>query len=438
MQLNRDRYTGWGRVLSAAGGRARPEKARMLDGAPLGPAMGQRRAYGDAALKSAGPALDMTRLDRMLAFDPDTGVLEAEAGVKLSDILTAFAPKGWRPAVLPGTGFATLGGAIAADVHGKNHHEAGTFGAQVLSIRLIGSDGTARDVSETTEPEVFRATLGGMGLTGVILSAKIRLAPCPSGFVDVDEWRIGSLAAYLEAFEASDAPFSVGWIDATAKGPALGRGVFEEARVSNRAPAFAPVAKSRNIPITPPGFVLSGPVVRAFNAAYFRRIPSAGQRRTRPLASFFHPLDGLTNWNRLYGKKGFHQFQCVLPPDSAAMTIDTMLRRIADSGLAAPLAVLKKMGAGRSGPMSFPMAGYTLAVDFPNRGGAEALINTLIDQTVEAGGRIYLAKDSLATPAQIDAMYPELPDFRALVRRLDPEGLFETDLSARLNLRGAS
>jgi len=439
MNINPEPYSGWGRVLSAAGGRARPEKASAVAqflSTGGGPAIGARRSYGDAALRGSGPAVDMTRLDRLIAFDPETGILEAEAGVRISDLIAIFAPRGFMPAVLPGTGFATLGGAIAADVHGKNHESAGSFGQHVEAIRLVGPGGKARWISARREAKLFRATMGGMGLTGIIESARIRLAPCPAPQMQARERRMPDLVSYMEAFEESTAPFSVGWIDATASGSALGRGILEEADFARPGAAPTKAGKARPVPLDAPGFLLSAPVVKAFNAAYFRRIPASGRQRTRPLSAFFHPLDALSGWNRLYGKRGFHQFQCVVPSEAAAETLGAMLRDISASGLAAPLAVLKKLGPGAAGPLSFPMEGYTLAVDFPNRPRAESLIGLLIDRTVDAGGRIYLAKDSLAKPAQIEAMYPELGAFREAVRAADPEGMFETDLARRLKLRG--
>ncbi|MEM8786646.1 MAG: FAD-binding oxidoreductase [Pseudomonadota bacterium] len=439
MSLNTERYTGWGRVLGASG-RARPEKAgelaRFAAQTP-GPAIGARRAYGDAALSSIRPAVQTTRLDRMLAFEPETGILEAEAGTPLSQILKVLSPRGWMPPVLPGTGYATLGGAIAADVHGKNHHHAGSFGSHVRGVRLIGPDGTARQITAESDPALFAATLGGMGLTGIIESAKIALAPCPALTVDVAERRMAGLSAFLDALTASDATFSVGWIDATATGAALGRGILEEAEFTTRANPFVPRHKPpKPVPIDAPGFALSPPVVRLFNRLYLARIPKAGRRRTRPLTAFFHPLDGLKDWNRLYGKRGFHQFQCVVPPD-ATEALHRMLSAAAASRLCSPLAVLKRMGPGRAGPMSFPMEGFTLALDIPNRRGAEDLITGLLDRCAAAGGRVYLAKDSLARPDHIAAMYPELDAFRETLRAADPERVFETDLARRLALRGA-
>ena len=327
---------------------------------------------------------------------------------------------------------------IAADVHGKNHHQAGSFGQHVESIRLLNAEGEATNVSAEEAPDLFRATMGGMGLTGVIESARIRLAPCPSGTVEVREQRIPTLDAYLKAFGSSTATFQVGWIDATGKGADLGRGVLEEAEFSAPGAPFVPPSSGSSVPVDAPGFLLSGPVVRTFNGRYFRRIPAGGRTRTRPLAAFLFPLDSIGGWNKLFGKRGFHQFQCVLPPENAPEVLREMLTRIADSGLAAPLAVLKRMGPGRAGPLSFPMEGYTLAVDFPNRPEAVELVRALNDRTAEAGGRIYLAKDSLAEPRHIAAMYPELDAFRAAVRAADTDGVFATDQARRLDLRGTA
>ncbi len=436
-----DSAHGWGRVLASEGRFARPERASHLKSlmaeAPC-PAVGGLRSYGDAALNSGGDAIRMERMNRLASFDAETGVLEAEAGITISELLKVFAPRGWMPAVVPGTGFATLGGCIANDVHGKNHHEAGSFGQHVLSLRLIGPDGTARTISPKKSARLFAATIGGLGQTGIIESAKIQMLPCPALSMDVRERRMDSLAEFLAAFEASTADFSVGWVDATALGTDLGRGVLEEAAFTERASPFYKQAKSKRIPMDAPGFALSGPVVKLFNAGYFRRVPEAGRTRTRPLHDFFFPLDRLHDWNRLYGKRGFHQFQCVLPEAGAAMALERMLKEIATSGLASPLVVLKKMGPGRAGPLSFPMEGYTLAVDFPNRPRVPALLNRLEEQTVAAGGRIYFAKDSLMRAEHVAQMYPELDAWCEAVAKADPEGAFETDLVRRLKLRGQS
>jgi decaprenylphospho-beta-D-ribofuranose 2-oxidase len=434
-------YSGWGRALRAEGLLARPERAGAVRGLVAGSpgplaAIGNLRSYGDAPLVSGGRGILMTRLDRVLGFDPGTGIVEAEAGITLRDLLDLFAPRGHMPPVLPGTGFATLGGAIANDVHGKNHHGAGSFAEHVQSIELLGADGRLRRVSREREKERFLATAGGLGLTGVILSARLRLAACPSQWMAVEERRMPDLDAFMEAFEASRAPFAVGWIDAAATGRSLGRGLIEEADFA--PPGLPPPrpAKRRRVPFDAPGALLSRPVVRAFNGWWYRRVPAGGRSRTVPLAKFLFPLDAVADWNRLYGKAGFHQFQCVIP-DPAAETLHAMLREVAASGLASPLAVLKRLGAGRAGLMSFPMAGWTLALDLPNRRGAAALMLKLERLALAAGGRLYLAKDALGSPAAVEAMYPELPRFRAILAEIDPAGRFQTDLSRRLGLRAS-
>jgi len=440
MRWKTGEYRGWGRVLTASGQMARPEKISqlraILNEAP-GPAIGNRRSYGDAPLNSGGPAIDMTRLDRLLAFDAKTGVLSAEAGVTIAELLRVFAPLGWIPAVMPGTGFATLGGAIANDVHGKNHHDAGSFGAHVVSIDLLGANGRQRRITPEKNATLFRATIGGLGQTGVIVAAAIRLVPCASEIMSVRETRQDTLDEFMATLESSTASYSVGWIDATAKGRALGRGILEEGEIAPPGATIKP-GKPRSIPRDAPRFFLSAPIVRLFNQVYLRRVPPEGRTRDRRMDDFFFPLDRIHNWNRLYGKPGFHQFQCVLPPETAHETLTDMIGQIAKSGLASPLAVLKRLGPGGAGIMSFPMEGYTLAVDFPNREKAAALIAALNDKTIKANGRIYLAKDSLASAEGIAKMYPDLDAFRACTNAQDPSHIFETDMIRRLGLRNAS
>ena len=436
MRWKEAEYSGWGRVLKAEGMLARPERQRTLKAVlketPC-PASGRRRSYGDAALNDGGRAIDMGRLDRLIGFDPETGILEAEAGVRIGEILRLFAPRGWLPAVLPGTGFATLGGCIANDVHGKNH-SAGSFGQHVAEIALIGANGRLRRIGPETAPEAFRATVGGLGQTGVMLSARIRMRPVTAATMSVRESRIGNLEEFLALLTASEAEYCVGWIDATARGAALGRGILEEASVADHAEAL-PARRPRPVPFDAPGFLLSAPVVGLFNRLYLRRVPPDGRQLHRPMADFFFPLDRIHDWNRLYGRNGFHQFQCVLPEGSAAEALGRMLERVSGSALASPLAVLKRMGPGRAGMMSFPMAGFTLALDFPNRGRVKALVADLEDMALQAGGRIYLAKDSLASPAAIDRMYEARADWARIVNAADPERRLETDLVRRLKLR---
>lgn len=434
MNWKETRYTGWGRALQAEGQIARPERLRellRLTAETPAPAMGMRRSYGDAALNGGGRMIDMTRLDRLLAFDPDTGILTVEAGARIGEIAETFAPRGWLPPVMPGTGFATVGGCIALDVHGKNHHQVGSFGQHVAELTLL-RDGVEATVLPGTD--LFRATLGGLGQTGVILRAALRLMPCKGDVMMVTERRAADWEEHLALLDASEASYTVGWIDATATGRHLGRGIVEEAETG--AGLVRKPRTPRKIPFDAPHFALSGPVVRAFNAAYYGRVPVSGRTLVKPIGDFFFPLDKLHDWNRLYGKRGFHQFQCVVPLASAP-ALRAMLAEIAGSGLASPLAVLKRMGAGRAGFLSFPMEGYTLAVDFPNRPAARFLIQRLETLTAEAAGRIYFAKDSVGGGAPIRAMYPELPEWQAAVASADPDRRLLTDLVRRLNLRDA-
>jgi decaprenylphospho-beta-D-ribofuranose 2-oxidase len=424
-------YAGWGRALRAQGEVSRPETRATLGALSTAPACGMRRSYGDAPLNAGGRMIDMTRIDRMLDFDPQTGILHVEAGARIGDIAAAFAPRGWLPAVMPGTGFATVGGCIGQDVHGKNHHHVGSFGEHVTEITLL-SNGT--EITLLPGCDLFRATVGGLGQTGLIVSAKLRLTPCKGDVMFVTERRARDWEDHLAQLDASRASYTVGWIDATATGTALGRGIVEEGE--NGAGLVRRRDKALRVPRDAPHFALAAPVVRAFNWAYYHRVPARGRTVVRPLADFFFPLDKIHDWNRLYGQRGFHQFQCVVPLAQAA-TLRAMLTEIAESGLASPLAVLKRMGPGRAGFLSFPMEGYTLAVDFPNRDAARALIRELEARTAAAGGRLYFAKDSLAEGDQIRAMYPELPRWQAEVAKTDPDGLLITDMIRRLNLRNA-
>ncbi|UWQ00621.1 FAD-binding oxidoreductase [Aliiroseovarius crassostreae] len=428
-------YSGWGRVLKAAGELARPERAHALEAASRegGPAIGNCRSYGDAPLNSDGRAIDMTRMNRIIAFEAQTGQVTVEAGMTIGDLAHVFAPQGWIPAVLPGTGFATIGGCIAQDVHGKNHHNTGSFGQHVLSVTLV-QNGTRVVATPEINPDLFRATMGGIGQTGVIAEATLQLKPCPGDLMMVTEQRASGWDQHIALLDASTASYCVGWIDATATGAALGRGIVEEAEL---AKGLLPRAKSpKSVPRDAPHWALSAPVVRSFNAAYFRRVPKSGKSSVKRIDDFFFPLDKIHDWNRLYGKRGFYQFQNVVPLDQVDI-LKEMLARIADAGLASPLAVLKRMGTGRAGHLSFPMEGYTLAVDFPARDGAETLIAQLERMTVQAKGRLYLAKDALATGAAIKAMYPEHGDWAQIADAADPERRLETDMTRRLDLRNA-
>ncbi len=430
-------YTGWGRVAEATGPVARPERVSSLAAAladDAGPAIGNCRSYGDACLNDGHSAIKMVRLDRMIGFDPETGILEVEAGMPVGEIAKIFAPQGWLPAVMPGTGFATVGGCIANDVHGKNHHGAGSFGQHVAEITLMNG-GKTQKTGPKKNAALFKATIGGLGQTGVIVSAKLQLLACKGDLMTVTERRIGGFDEFVEALDGSEATYTVGWIDATAKGDALGRGILEEGETGyGLVPAKK---KSKSIPFNAPRFALSTPVVKMFNTAYFRRVPESGRTSVKPIQDFFFPLDAIHDWNKLYGKHGFIQFQCVVPP-AQLDALKRMLEKIAHSGLASPLAVLKRMGSGSAGLMSFPMEGYTLAVDFRAGDKATKLIGQLEAMTAEAGGRVYLAKDATLQAKHLPSMYPNLAKFAAAANKADPEGHYETDLTRRLKIRSAS
>ena len=437
MRWKTTEYSGWGRALTATVEMARPERLSALialSAETPAPAVGQRRSYGDAALNDGGRTIDMTRMDRIIGFDGTTGVVAVEAGVQIGDLGRVFAHQGWIPPVMPGTGFATIGGCIANDVHGKNHHTVGSFGQHVTEITLL-QNGKIKTIAPKKSVELFRATVGGLGQTGIIASAKIHLMPCKGDMMVLTERRIDGWDKFLSMLDTSTADYNVGWIDATATGDALGRGILEEGEITS---GVSPTSgKSREVLFNAPHWALSGPIVRLFNAAYFRRVPAGGRTTVKPISAPFFPLDKIHNWNRLYGKRGFYQFQCVVPVDQA-LALRGILELIANSGLASPLAVLKRMGDGRAGYLSFPMEGHTLAVDFPNRPRAVALIQQLERMTYDAGGRLYFAKDATSSADHARAMYPEHGKWLKAVAKADPTGELITDLVRRLNLRDST
>jgi decaprenylphospho-beta-D-ribofuranose 2-oxidase len=330
---------------------------------------------------------------------------------------------------MPGTGFATVGGAIAMDVHGKNHHHAGSFCQHVTQIMLL--QGTPRKITPKTG-SLWMATCGGLGQTGIITQATLQLAPAKGDMMLVTEQRAVNWDEHLRLLDNSQAPYTVGWIDATATGEDLGRGIVEEGETCK---GLRPTARgTKKVPFNAPHWALSSPIVKMFNAAYYRRVPKTGRTVVRTVQDFFFPLDKIHDWNKLYGKRGFHQFQCVVPLDQSE-ALRTMMQTIATSGLASPLAVLKRMGEGREGYLSFPMEGYTLAVDFPNRAAARALIKRLETARLNAGGRLYLAKDALSTGPAIKSMYPDHSKWARTVAKADPDGQLQTDMTRRLDLR---
>lgn len=437
------RLAGWGRFRPAEARLRRMRGAQDVAAALAeGPliARGNGRAYGDSAV-GPGLTLDMRGMDRMLSFDPATGVLVAEAGVLLAEIIAAFLPRGWFPAVTPGTKFVTLGGAIAADVHGKNHHLDGSFGAFVDWIDVMGADGRVTRAKAGTE--AFGWTVGGMGLTGVILRAQVRLRPVETGWILQDLRATQTLEATIDMMEATlSVPYSVAWLDCVTTGAMMGRGLVmlgrhatldDLPRSDRRRPFATPRKPTIRLPVDLPAAALNGVTRRAFNALYYwngRRTPGP---RLVDWDSYFYPLDAILDWNRGYGRAGFVQFQCALPQDRAKAGMAALLEAIARSGEASVLSVLKRFGA-QSGRFSFPMPGYTLALDFPANDRSLRLMDRLDAITLDHGGRFYLAKDARMPRAVLEAADDRVAGFRAMREATGAAERFVSLQSERLGL----
>jgi decaprenylphospho-beta-D-ribofuranose 2-oxidase len=436
--------SGWGRYSPAECRVVTPrERADVL--AALGTqdsliARGNGRSYGDSALNPEA-TLAMRHCDRFIAFDAATGLMEAESGTLLSDVLETFVPRGWFPAVTPGTKFVTLGGMIAADVHGKNHHKAGSVAAYVESLDLALADGRILRCSRSENADLFEATLGGMGLTGVILSARVRLLPIETAYIRQETLRARDLDEVMAQFESScDWTYTVAWIDCMAKGGALGRALLyrgEHARLGDlpegkRAAPFALLPKrTRRVPVDFPNFALNRWSVAAFNSLYYRRA-IAGMALV-DYDKFFYPLDAILEWNRIYGRSGFVQYQCVLPKAKSRTGLNELLSRIATSGAGSFLSTLKLLGPGR-GMLSFPIEGYTLALDFRADPASLALLSELDAIVASHNGRIYLAKDARMHAETVREGYPALDEFEMVRGRTDPGRKFASMQSRRLGL----
>ncbi|MFD7613605.1 FAD-binding protein [Streptomyces sp. NPDC059828] len=455
--------TGWGRTAPSAARRlVRPRNheetaaAVRRCGARGAIARGLGRAYGDAAQNAGGAVLDMTGLDRIRAIDAEAGIVVCDAGVSLHHLMEVLLPLGWFVPVTPGTRYVTVGGAIGADIHGKNHHASGSFSRHVRSLQLLTADGEVRTTLPGTE--LFDATAGGMGLTGVILSATIGLHPVESSLMSVDTERAPDLDELMARLTAGDDRYrySVAWIDLLARGGSTGRAVLTR---GDHAPleALPPRALRRPLEFRPrplpgapgfaglaglaglaPDFVPRGLIgrtsVSCFNDLWYRRAPRARAGELQSVSAFFHPLDGVPHWNRVYGRSGFVQYQFVVGFGQEE-ALHRIVRRIARHRCPSFLAVLKRFGAADPGWLSFPMSGWTLALDVPaGLPGLGPLLDALDEDVAEAGGRVYLAKDSRLRPELLTAMYPEVQRFRALRAELDPRGVFVSDLSRRLSL----
>ncbi len=392
-------------------------------------AFGMGRSYGDACLNSGGRVWDTAGLDHFLEFDPRTGILTCEPGVLLRDIQRYCIPQGWMLPVTPGTQMATVGGAIANDVHGKNHHVFGTFGEHVQHLKLLRTDGQTIVCSATENPEYFAATVGGVGLTGVIIQATLQLRKVMGPWLETETIPYGNVKEFfaLAAESESTWEYTVSWIDCLAgKG---GRGLFMRANHAPNVSGQEPIGRTRSFPFVPPVSLVNKASLRLFNNAYFylnRSKQGTGVVHYQP---FFYPLDNLQHWNRMYGPKGFYQYQSVVPTSLAPEVTQTMLDEIARSGQGSFLAVLKTFAERPAvGMLSFPSAGATLALDFPNHGEAtESLFRRLDAIVLEAGGRIYLGKDARMPRPVFEAGYPNLKEF---LRFRDPG--ISSEMSRRL------
>ena len=423
----------WGNVRAPGVELRSEDLGRVARGVPLTRGLG--RSYGDSSLPPPGAAsvAGSALADRVLAFDEGTGVLRAEAGFTLEEMNRIFLPRGWFTPVSPGTKFVTLGGMVASDVHGKNHHQRGTFGAHVRAIRLCLADGRTVECSPTRHPDLFRATIGGMGLTGHILEVECTLDRVPSPWIFMESRRIEGLGAFVNALDRAGEqwPFTMGWLDCVSRGRAMGRGILMCGRWAEptEAPDHPPRERRKlTVPFMFPSWALNRFTVRAFNEVYFRAHPRRSRKRIAHPDAFFYPLDAVHAWNRVYGRRGFTQYQCVLPPEAVTGFMEVLTR----SGAASPLCVIKNCGDEGIGMLSFPKRGISIAADFPITSQAPLLVDALNEVVIANGGRIYLTKDAFTRPEHFRAMEPRLGTWQAVRRRWDPEGRLRSRQSVRL------
>jgi FAD/FMN-containing dehydrogenase len=428
---------GWGRI-PVPGREVRSEDLEALTrDAVLCRGLG--RSYGDSSLPPPGhPVVAGASLaDRIISFDPGTGVLRAEAGFSLREMNRIFLPRGFFTPVTPGTEFVTLGGMVAADVHGKNHHRAGCFGSHVRSLRMRVADGRIVDCSREAEPDLFRATVGGMGLTGHILEVEFPLIRVPSPWIVMESERIADIDAFIAGLKAAGPkwPYTLGWIDCLSQGKALGRGILMSGRFAEpgEAPPRPPAPMRRlAVPFVLPSWVVGPWSVRAFNAAwYHRHVPRVRRALVSP-EWFFYPLDFIAHWNRMYGPRGFTQYQCVVPDSAGHGAARRFLELLTARGGASFLCVINDCGPEGLGLLSFPKRGISIALDIAIDDRTQSLVDALNELVIAEGGRIYLAKDALTRPEHFAKMEPRLPEWTRIRRQWDPAGRLRSAQSVRV------
>jgi FAD/FMN-containing dehydrogenase len=445
------KLSGWGNYRAAECKVWRLERHVELhqivsEVSPLGViARGLGRSYGDSAINEGGNVALTERLNRFVSFDPATSLLTCEAGVSLDEIIRFFLPRGFFPPVTPGTKYVTLGGAVAADVHGKNHHVVGSIGNFIERFELVTGQGTIITCSRSENPDAFWATIGGMGLTGIISVVTLRLQRVESAYIRANITRVANLDEALARMLAEDESvrYSVSWVDCMATGKSLGRSVLIQGNLAARAelparyanqPLRLGRARQVSIPFAFPPFALNQWSIQACNTVYYA-MHKTNSGQLVHYDRFFYPLDSVARWNRIYGKRGFVQYQALLPPESARHGMRLLLKAISDSQLGSFLAVLKKTGAANDGLLSFCKPGFTLALDMPNHGQRLLKLLARLDNIVlDHGGRLYLAKDAVTSPEAFCRMYPRLDEFRAVCHRLDPEHRFCSSQARRLKI----
>ncbi len=409
------------------------ELGEIIDSkSPLIP-YGNGRSYGDSAL--AHHIIETRQRDYFIDFDEKSGLLYIEAGVLLSEILEHFVPRGWFLKITPGTKLITIGGAIASDVHGKNHHKEGCFSSCVKEFEIMLPDGKIVTCTPKDTPNLWRATCGGQGLTGVILRAKIYLKKIESKYIRQTTIKTANLKETFEAFEEySDMPYSVAWIDCLAKGEDIGKSLLMVGDFDSDGELDYRLKDTKTIPIDFPVFALNSWSVRAFNMLYYGRVKEKISKQRVDIDTFFYPLDAIGDWNRIYGKRGFTQYQFILPKESSFEGLQRILKEISNSGKGSFLAVLKLYGKANNNWLSFPMEGYSLALDFKIESGLFELLDRLDRIVVEYGGRIYLTKDVRVSKDIFEKGYPNIDKFREFREKNGMSGVFESLQSKRLEI----